>query len=60
MVERVLDSGHISEQGFIASEPIGRMGKPEEIAQGVVWLLSDAASFVTGHPMAIDGGWVAR
>jgi NAD(P)-dependent dehydrogenase (short-subunit alcohol dehydrogenase family) len=36
------------------------MGKPEEIAQGVVWLLSDAASFVTGLPMAIDGGWVAR
>jgi NAD(P)-dependent dehydrogenase (short-subunit alcohol dehydrogenase family) len=60
MVERVLDSGGISEQDFIASEPVGRMGKPEEIAQGVVWLLSDAASFVTGHPMAIDGGWVAR
>jgi NAD(P)-dependent dehydrogenase (short-subunit alcohol dehydrogenase family) len=60
MVERVLDSGGISEQAFIAGEPVGRMGKPEEIAQGVVWLLSDAASFVTGHPMAIDGGWVAR
>jgi NAD(P)-dependent dehydrogenase (short-subunit alcohol dehydrogenase family) len=29
-------------------------------ASAVVWLLSDAASFVTGHPMAIDGGWVAR
>jgi NAD(P)-dependent dehydrogenase (short-subunit alcohol dehydrogenase family) len=60
MVERVIDSGGISEQDFIAGEPVGRMGKPEEIAQGVVWLLSDAASFVTGHPMAIDGGWVAR
>ena len=43
-----------------AGEPVGRLGKPEEIAEGVVWLLSDAASFVTGHPMAIDGGWVAR
>jgi NAD(P)-dependent dehydrogenase (short-subunit alcohol dehydrogenase family) len=39
---------------------MGRMGKPEEIAEGVVWLLSDASSFVTGHPLAIDGAWVAR
>jgi len=60
MTERVLDKEGISEEEWIAPEPIGRMGKPEEIAEAVVWLLSDAASFVTGHPMAIDGGWVAR
>jgi NAD(P)-dependent dehydrogenase (short-subunit alcohol dehydrogenase family) len=60
MTERVLDKEGISEEDWIAPEPIGRMGKPEEIAEAVVWLLSDAASFVTGHPMAIDGGWVAR
>ena len=60
MVERIIDSGGLHEQEVIALEPIGRIGKPEEIAQAVVWLLSDAASFVTGHPMAIDGGWVAR
>jgi len=60
MVERVVDTGGFSEQDFISSEPVGRMGKLEEIAHGVVWLLYDAASFVTGHPMAIDGGWVAR
>ena len=59
MMERFLDRG-ASEQDMIAAEPIGRMGQPEEIAQGVIWLLSDAASFVTGHAMAIDGGWVAR
>jgi NAD(P)-dependent dehydrogenase (short-subunit alcohol dehydrogenase family) len=39
--------------------PMGRSGKPEEIAEAVVWLCSDAASFVTGHPMVIDGGSTA-
>jgi NAD(P)-dependent dehydrogenase (short-subunit alcohol dehydrogenase family) len=40
----------------IAQEPIGRMGRPEEIAASVVWLCSDAASFVTGHALVADGG----
>ena len=40
--------------------PIGRMGRPEEIAQAVVWLCSDAASFVTGHALSVDGGWTAQ
>jgi NAD(P)-dependent dehydrogenase (short-subunit alcohol dehydrogenase family) len=60
MTERIIDSGGMSEQEAIAAEPVGRWGKPEEIAQGVVWLLSDSASFVTGHPMTVDGGWVVR
>ncbi|HKV53086.1 MAG TPA: SDR family oxidoreductase [Candidatus Binataceae bacterium] len=60
MVERLLDTGGFTEQELNAGEPVGRMGKPEEIAQGVVWLLSEASSFVTGHPMAIDGGWISR
>jgi NAD(P)-dependent dehydrogenase (short-subunit alcohol dehydrogenase family) len=60
MVERALDGGGLTEGDVIMAEPIGRMGKPEEIAAGVLWLLSDASSFVTGHPLTIDGGWVAR
>ena len=40
----------------IAQEPVGRMGRPEEIAAAVVWLCSDAATFVVGHAMVIDGG----
>jgi NAD(P)-dependent dehydrogenase (short-subunit alcohol dehydrogenase family) len=37
-------------------EPMGRLGTPEEVAEAVVWLCSDAASFITGHPLVIDGG----
>jgi NAD(P)-dependent dehydrogenase (short-subunit alcohol dehydrogenase family) len=60
MIERALDKGAVGEEQMITIEPIGRLGRPEEIAEGVLWLLSDAASFVTGHTLTIDGGWVAR
>lgn len=60
MVERALDRGLIGEDQMIAIEPVGRLGKPEEIAEGVLWLLSDSASFVTGHTLTIDGGWTVR
>src|SRR5437867_8084998 len=58
MVERLV--GTEAEAGLIAMEPIGRMGKPEEVAEAVVWLCSDAASFVTGNAMPVDGGLVAQ
>lgn len=45
---------------MVATEPVGRMGTADEIAASVVWLCSDAASFVTGHAMAVDGGMVAQ
>ncbi len=60
MVERAMDKAMLGEEQMIAIEPIGRLGKPEEIAEGVCWLFSDAASFVTGHSLTIDGGWTAR
>lgn len=43
----------------IAQEPVGRMGRPEEIASAVLWLCSDAASFMVGHAMVMDGGQTA-
>ena len=42
-----------------AHTPLGRVGKPEEIAEMVVWLCSDRASYVTGAAYAVDGGWTA-
>ncbi|AHE54648.1 SDR family oxidoreductase [Sphingomonas sanxanigenens] len=48
-------------RAFMAQmHPMNRMGRAEEIADGVVFLASDKASFITGHPLAIDGGYLAR
>jgi NAD(P)-dependent dehydrogenase (short-subunit alcohol dehydrogenase family) len=43
-----------------AGHPIGRLGRSEEIADTVVWLVSDASSFVTGQPILVDGGYTAQ
>ncbi|WP_353719869.1 SDR family oxidoreductase [Dyadobacter sp. 676] len=42
---------------MIQSVPVGRLGRPEEIASTVVWLWSDAASLVVGHTLVVDGGY---
>ena len=44
--------------GVIARHPIGRVGVPEEVANAVVWLCSDRASFTTGHTLPVDGGFL--
>jgi NAD(P)-dependent dehydrogenase (short-subunit alcohol dehydrogenase family) len=56
MMDRVTGDMPEGRQQVISQEPIGRMGKPEEIAAAVLWLCSDAASFATGHAMVVDGG----
>jgi 3-oxoacyl-[acyl-carrier protein] reductase len=45
-------------QGMVAHTPLGRMGKPEDIAEAYFWLASDAASFITGTVLSVDGGLV--
>jgi len=47
-------------EGFKAMMPAGRIGNPEEAAEAIVWRCSDAASYVTGHSMIVDGGLTAR
>ena len=60
MMDRMLTRTPELEPQYIAAEPIGRLGQPDEIAESVVWLCSDASSFVTGHTMTVDGGMVAQ
>jgi len=60
MIDRFTKGSKEAEAAFAAGEPVGRLGTPEEIAEAVVWLCSDKASFVTGHPMVVDGGWVVQ
>jgi NAD(P)-dependent dehydrogenase (short-subunit alcohol dehydrogenase family) len=60
MVARVLTARPEVEARWLAAEPVGRFGTPDEVAAAVVWLCSDAASFVTGVALPVDGGWVAQ
>ncbi len=60
LIEQTLANNPDMEAPIVERHPIGRMGKPEEIAEAVVWLCSAAASFVTGHTMTVDGGYVAQ
>lgn len=59
MLDSVVQGDPQVEADFIALEPTGRLALPEEIAAAVLWLCSDAASFVTGHMMSVDGGRTA-
>jgi len=60
IIEQQLALGQFDEAYVSAMHPMARMGRPDEIANGIVWLLSDQASFVTGHILNIDGGFQAK
>jgi NAD(P)-dependent dehydrogenase (short-subunit alcohol dehydrogenase family) len=59
MMGRLLQNRPDAEQRFARSEPLKRLGEPEEIGEAVAWLCSDRASYVTGLPMPVDGGFMA-
>jgi NAD(P)-dependent dehydrogenase (short-subunit alcohol dehydrogenase family) len=60
MIDRFTHGEARIRKQLVEGEPVGRVGRPEEVAEAVMWLCSDAASFVTGHSMAVDGGWLAQ
>jgi NAD(P)-dependent dehydrogenase (short-subunit alcohol dehydrogenase family) len=60
MVDNALQGDPAAEQGIAALHAMGRMGQPEEIADAVVWLCTDGASFFTGQALVIHGGYTAQ
>ena len=60
MIDRFTGGDPAAMEAMIATEPVGRLGKPEEIADAVVYLCSDEASFITGAAIPVDGGFVAQ
>ena len=59
MFERVVAAKLADSDAITRMHPIGRIGEVDEVAAAVLWLCSDAASFVTGHQLAVDGGFTA-
>jgi NAD(P)-dependent dehydrogenase (short-subunit alcohol dehydrogenase family) len=60
MIDRFTHGEAQIREQLVKGEPVGRVGTPDEIAQAVLWLCSEASSFVTGDAMVVDGGWVAQ
>jgi NAD(P)-dependent dehydrogenase (short-subunit alcohol dehydrogenase family) len=59
MTDAILESPE-AEAGAVAKHPIGRLARPEDIAEAVVYLLSSRASFMSGSTMVVDGGYSAQ
>lgn len=59
MVSNMVETNLALERLTLSGIPMKRLGRPEEIAEGVVWLCSEASSFVTGHALTLDGGLTA-
>jgi NAD(P)-dependent dehydrogenase (short-subunit alcohol dehydrogenase family) len=60
MLQRLIDAQPALREGLLALKPMGRLGDAAEIAEAAVWLASRESSFVTGHALAVDGGYAAQ
>lgn len=60
LVRAVLDAEPEYRQRVVENVPLGRMGEPEEVADAVLYLASDASALVTGTVLPVDGGYMAR
>jgi NAD(P)-dependent dehydrogenase (short-subunit alcohol dehydrogenase family) len=60
MVTGMIASGELELDAAIANQPIGRLGRADEIAAAVLWLCSPGASFIIGVALAVDGGYTAQ
>jgi NAD(P)-dependent dehydrogenase (short-subunit alcohol dehydrogenase family) len=60
MMDRMMTTQADALNAMLQNVPIGRLGRPEEIASVVLWLCSSAASFMVGHALAVDGGYTIR
>jgi NAD(P)-dependent dehydrogenase (short-subunit alcohol dehydrogenase family) len=60
MVAEMLAKEPDATKDALRDQPIGRLGRPEEVAAAVLWLCSAESSFVVGHAMPVDGGYTAR
>lgn len=59
MTQRNIAAGNVNESQIKGRIPLGRLAQPADVADAVAFLLSDQASFITGHSLYVDGGWLA-
>ncbi|WP_224924794.1 SDR family oxidoreductase [Bradyrhizobium quebecense] len=60
MLDKMMATQADALNAMLQNVPIGRLGRPEEIASAVLWLCSSEASFMVGHALAVDGGYTIR